>query len=192
MKLTLRDLKHLIKESMSKEEIIGKLGTLTGELEDQHGDTSSFHQGMSLADALPDPETLDPDNTYEYRRRIMKQYVDEADELYNWFAGWASRNTSPDKYYTSATREDVLNLFNNMTLSEAILAAFYYHAHDDFGMDETFTGYEDANELEDDVYDYYENRVKAYHQRFSFLDGEIRKMVSGMGTDPVTAHISSL
>jgi hypothetical protein len=122
----------------------------------------------------------------------MKQYVDEADKLYSWFAGWAPRNTSQGKHYTSATREDVLNLFNNMTLNEAILAAFYYHAHDDHGMDETFNGYEDADELETDIYDYYEKRVKAYHKRFSFLDGEIRHMISGMGTPPSVAHITNI
>ena len=76
MNITRKELRQIIKEAMSKQDIVKKLDKYTSSEDDEQ-----IMQGLSLAHALPDPESLDLDSSYEYQRRVINRFVARRDRL---------------------------------------------------------------------------------------------------------------
>ena len=160
MKITRRQLRRLIQEAMSKEEIIGKLDKLSDSGEE------GMIQASSLADALPDPETLDLDSSYEYRRQLINKLV-------------AKRRNLTDYLKRLSVKGDGM-------MSPVYQRAMRYHDWNRYGQQ-----HPNEHAMQMAMQDI-QQEIPGIEAKIAELDEQIQKMIDTLGMDPATAHISSL
>ena len=164
MKITRRQLRRLIQEAMSKEEIIGKLDKLSDSGEE------GMIQAASLADALPDPETLDLDSSYEYRRQLINKLVSKRKNLLDELES----SRSPEPTYDE---------------EEHRLAQYYRDSDYAWGPQ----GYPEEHHYREARKTIIQRAdIPQIEDEIAKLDAQIQTMVDDLGMDPATAHISSL
>ena len=160
MKITRRQLRRLIKEAMSKEEIIGKLDKLSDSGEE------GMIQAASLADALPDPETLDLDSSYEYRRQLINKLVAKRRNLSDYLKR--------------------LSVKGGGMMSPVYQRAMRYHDWNRYGQQ-----HPNDNAYKMAMQDI-QQEIPGIEDKIAKLDAQIQTMVDDLGMDPATAHISNL
>jgi hypothetical protein len=158
MKITRKQLRKLIQEAMSKEEKLGKLDKLAGRGEE------AMMQAASLADALPNPETLDIDNSYEYRRKLINKLVTRRHNL-------------------TANLKDLSSDAGGMMSPVFQRAEYYSQSHSQ--------QYPDAYAFKMAEQDIQQEKAEL-EDKIAKLELQIQSMIDDLGMDPATAHISSL
>ena len=167
MKIKKYQLRRLISEVMSTKEIKAKLDDLAGK-----GDEEMM-QAASLADALPDPETLHLDSSYEYRRQMINKLVYERDDLIEEL----EQLTSLDPTYDEEEYE----------LAQMIRDHEYPMGPQGYPQDRH---HQEAREVIRNRAQ--QNEVPEIQAEIDELNNMIQRLIDALGMDPVTAHISSL